>query len=310
MVEHTNDISQKILSRDLNDRKECFEVLLNSLNKILFEKYSSKDIKNEKQHYSNLIAQKAMLNGYTIVKLLNGIDVLNVSTGKNTSIADPSSMVVLCRSLLESYLTYNHINSVIDAIESDFRFKIWLQFGLRSRIKAVNSVVLEKEEHKSIFENDKKNREEILSEIKNNKFYKYLPDEKKTEFLDKIKRDWKIIIQDKEITPQGWQNLLNNTGIKPSISLEVYNFLSWYSHTTCISVFQLRDMYTDGFADFLKYQTLNQSSFFISMFISDIVRFDSDYKKGYTNLTQVERDYINIYNYIVRDDGYMIDPIE
>ncbi|MGE0079588.1 MAG: hypothetical protein AB7S48_17135 [Bacteroidales bacterium] len=310
MDEDTNDISQKILSKDLTDRKECFEILLNSFNKILYEKDASKDIKNEKQHYFHLVAQKAMLNGYSILKLFNGIEVLNISSGNNFTVFDPSSMVVLSRSLLESYLTFNYVYNVKSELESNFKFNLWLQYGLRNRIKTENTIQIEKEEHKSTLENDKINREKLLTEIKESEFFKALHEANHSDFLKTIKSNWKIGIQGNNFISLGWQNLLDNTGIKPELSKEVYNFLSWYSHSTCISIFQFRDMYVSGFSNFLLYNTLNQSSFIISMFISDMVRFDSDYKPGYETLSQEAREYINTYNYILRNNEYTIDKFE
>lgn len=308
-MENRIAIIQKIKSKNVIDSKECFKILLDSCNKVLFEKFSSNEFKNEKQRYSHLIAEKAMLHGYSVYKLLSGIEVLNATTGKTDTFQDPSSIVVLWRSLLESYLTYNHINNT-NTLESDFRYNLWLQFGLRNRIKAGNSKKEENVEPLSILKNDKINLEEILCEIKASEFYRGLLEENKSKFLKQIKRNWKIIIQGNNSISLGWQKLLDNTGINPELSNEVYNNLSWYSHTTCISVFQLHKMYLNGFSDSLTCDALRQSSYIISMFISDLARFDADYKRCYEKLTQDERDYINIYNYFIRNDKYTIDKLE
>lgn len=190
------------------------------------------------------------------------------------------------------------------------KFKIWIQYGLRYRTKTEKSINFKKEKHNQILLNDKDNIVHLTEEIKESEFYKNILDEKKPSFLNTIKKEWKISFTENSYKPLGWQDLLENTGMIPTLSSEVYNFYSMYAHTTCVSIYQLREMYNDGSINKLIINTIEYVSFFLSMAISEIIKLDGCYQKAYNKLNQEVKDIINVYNYVIRGDDYTIEKIE
>lgn len=305
-----NKYIKLISSKDLQELQYCFHSLLKSCNIILNEPIRLKIRFDERKHDSSLMIQKTMLHGFSIEKLFEGINIKFPQNDIAAVIYDPLSMVVLCRSLLESYLTFNHLNLASNELERIVRFKIWIQYGLRQRIKIERNIAIEKEELKEIFKNDNKSIIDLTEEIKKSELYENLSEEKKITLLKTIKTEWKISFNGNSFITLGWQDLLKNTGMNPILLAEAYNFLSWYAHTTSISIYQLRDIHKNGFIELLTANTLKYSSFFLSMAIAEIIKFDQCYQNAYNKIDQELKDWINVYNYFVRDDTYTIEKIE
>ena len=207
-------------------------------------------------------------------------------------------------------LTFNHINLAPSEIEKTIRFKIWSQYGLRQRVKTERNIEIKKEEHKKVFLKDNKDISEITNEIKESQLYENLTDEKKTSLLKAIKTEWKISFNVNSFKPLSWQNLLENTGMKPTLLAEAYNFLSWYAHTTSVSIYQLRDIHKNEFIKLLLANTLRYSSYFLAMAISELIKLDVCYENGYKKLEKELKDWINVYNLFVRGDDYTLEKIE
>ncbi len=300
-----------ISSKDLSDLKYCINTLLNACNQIYNEPIRLKVHLNERKHDSALMIQKAMRHGFSIEKLLEGVSIKYPNIENEVCIYEPLSIIVICRSLLESFLTFNHINGAPDDLEKEMRFKIWTQFGLRNRAKIENNLDnQEKERIRETLIKDDSAIIELTSEIKQCQLFKNLDEVKKIAFLKTIKTEWKIEFNGETFKPLSWQNLLEHTGMKRSLRNAAYNFLSWYAHTTSVCIYQLRDIHKNGFIKLLLANGLKYSSFFLSMSIAELVKLDDSYLDTYKNLDHEMKDWINIYNYFIRGNEYTIDKIE
>ena len=83
--------------------------------------------------YAEAIAKKTFLHITSAYSLMKGLKV-NFTDDTYIEFIDHSSIAVLVRSALESYITFNHLFiSSKDVIEKDFRFHCWDLFGFIER---------------------------------------------------------------------------------------------------------------------------------------------------------------------------------
>lgn len=262
----------------------------------------------EKDHISNLLVQKILLHGASIMKLAEGID-FPIRHLQSPQIKDPFSIHVLFRALLESYLTLHHINFSDSEAENETRFKIWKQYGLRQRgkISFISEVSVENQKQ---LDDEKKEIDNLLDEIKSSSFYSSLNCAKKDTFLVQIERDWKFGFRDETYLKFSWQQLLENTGVNKVLFSDTYNFLSWFAHSNCISLYQLRDMYKQNSEKQEIINLMRETSIFIILACTDFMQKDKVLKNQYQKLEQADKDLINIYNYVFRNNTYTIENIK
>jgi len=298
-----------ILSENLTERLACFSAMLDSCNNMLYESVDLISKHDDRKNDTSIIAQKSMLHGYSMVKLIEGVDVRVPDLKRVIQMPDPMSIVVVFRALLESYLTLNHINFAPDEEEIKIRYYVWTYFGLTQRSK-IAPTILPSEESKRVLEEEKRTIEYLKTEIVNCPHYLSLAVDKQKTFLENIAKDWKISFHHDSYKKLGWHELINNTGLKPEYSAETYRFLSWYAHSTSISIYQLRDMYKDSYCNFLIKNIVSEAAYITAMLVADLVKIDENYRSGYFNLKQEYRDLINVFNHLMRGPEFVIEPLE
>lgn len=299
---------QKVTANDWKIRKETFWELINISNGLLVDRNLQKDYFNtERQQISNLLTQKIIMHGASIFKLLEGVD-FPIKKGRTAKIVDPFSMKVLFRGLLEGYLTLNHINSSDTEYENEIRFKIWLQFGLVQRGKM--NVVFYSQEATNQLALERKQIQELINDIKASEFYNSMDNKKQITFVDQIRKDWKFGSKRNTYVKYSWQDLVENSGLNKQVFKDTYNFLSWFAHSTSISLFQLRDFYKEDRTLQETILIMMETSIIIALACTDLIKIDNELKNQYYLLTQYEKDLINIYNYVFRSNEYTIERIK
>lgn len=298
----------RVTNNDWESRKEILKETISIVNTIINRQSQAKNyFLSERHQISNLLVQKIILHGSSILNLIDGIIVPN-KLNKILYLKDPISLHVLFRGLLESYLTLNHINYAETEEENDIRFKIWMQYGMRQRGKMTFTAI--PEASSILLEEEKNEIENIMNEIISSSFYKSLEDDKQKTFIEQIERDWKFGFKNSTYLKFSWQQLLNKSGINEELFIGTYNFLSWYAHSTCIALWQLNEMYLDERSNSETIYLMKETSIFIAFACTDLIRIDNDLKIQYDRLEQDDKDLINMYNYIFRDDSYSIDRIK
>lgn len=262
---------------------------------------------SERDHISNLLIQKVLLHGASIMRLADGID-FPLRYIPTPQIKDPFSIHILFRGLIESYLTLHHINFSDSEEENEIKFKIWIQYGLRQRGKITFSSLSTEDQNQ--LENEKNEIDNLITEITSSLFFTSLDRVKKETFLTQIERDWKFGFRDKTYLKFSWQQLLDETGVNKVLFCDTYNFLSWFAHSNCISLYQLRDMYKLNGEEQEIINLMKETSIFIVLACTDLMRKDKILKNQYQKLDQADKDLINIYNYVFRDNNYTIENIQ
>ncbi len=298
-------LKQKILSGNHSDWMQNLMEIISITNKLFFDRIKRiNTFDNERTHLSNLLLQKITLHGSSILNCGNGINFPSDYT-KDFKIMDPFSMRVLIRSLLECYLTLHHINFAPTEIENDIRFKIWTQYGLSQRAKMTFFTIPKK--RLAQLDDEKKEIENLRNEICNSDLFLNL-DRKKQETLSKqITQDWKITFRNETYIKCSWQELLNNTGVNQMFFSGIYNVLSWFAHSSSISLYQLRDIYRENRDENEVMKVLKFAAIIVALAVTDYIKIENETKKEFDNLSKDRKDLINIYNYVYRNESYCID---
>jgi len=124
------------MSRDSSDQIKLLDDITKIVQTIQLGRYNEKDQYTvDRLHESNLLYQKAYLHGLSILKLSKGIPVEIPPFNKIVLLNDPVSIAILIRGLLETYLTFYHINFAENDDKRDTSFISWIVFGLKQRLK-------------------------------------------------------------------------------------------------------------------------------------------------------------------------------
>lgn len=173
--------------------------------------------------YTESIARKTFLHICSAYSLSKGIKI-QLKNNSEIELIDYSSIAVLIRASIESYLTFNHIYiSPKTENERQYRFNCWDLAGFieRQDFQATEkrSVLRKKEEAKLI--------EEKLRIIrKSPHFIGTSPKQKK----QIEKGNWKINF--------GWNKLAVNAGFEEKYFKDLYSYLCSYAHTGRLSSLQ------------------------------------------------------------------------
>jgi hypothetical protein len=307
-TEQTHNLIQKVSSNDWRIQKENLYNAIKLSNSLLVDKELNKDFSDsERQQLSNLLMQKIIMHSASIFNLIGGIEIPIKQTVGIPKIIDTFSMKVLFRGLLEGYLTLNHINFPVQNNENEIKFKIWLQFGLVQRGK-MNIVFYSKEAtNQLVIEREQIN--ELINEIKASELFGFLDHEKQDTLLNQIKKDWKIGFKNNTYIIYSWQDLLEKSGVNKFVFKDTYNFLSWFAHSTSVSLFQLRDYYEIEHANHETLLIMMETSIFVVLALTDLIKVDNELLYHYSLLPQYDKDLINIYNFVYRSNKYTIDKI-
>jgi len=291
------------------------EIITISNNLIVDRAIRVQYFENERLHMSNLLIQKILLHGASILHNSFGINYPS-KYSIDMKIKDPFSLNVLLRSLLESYLTLRYLNFASSDSENEFRFKLWTQYGLKQRGKINfyslsdehNLVDLEqKQAIQKQLDSEKQNILDLENEIKSSDIFKNLAQDKQTTFLDQISHHWRFGFKDNTYIKYSWQDLLNNSGANPFLYDNFYNFLSWPAHSTSLSLYQLRDLYKE-FQDLNETSNvLKDSTILIAFSIVDYIKTDTVLKVEFAKQPKEYQNKINIYNHMFRDESHTID---
>lgn len=195
----------------------------------------------------------------SILTLEQGSVFSNADTSKKAY--DYSSVLVLCRAALETFLTYYYLYD--DSNSQDelaFRYHNWLIDGLAFRQTVNVSSSKELQEKK---EEERLEILESLEKIKHTATFAALSDKQKRLVVEKFQ--W--------IRP-GWAEILMRAGFAEYWSRRFYALYSAYAHTSSLSIMQFMDatvrnegkLLTSTFANFVYMAAALFSAYFMKDF--------------------------------------------
>lgn len=161
----------------------------------------------------------------TAQQISAGID-FEFDEGRTFAHIDHSSVAVVVRAAIESYLAFNYIFVNQDESLSIYRHKLWCRAGLIDRSRLLPNTL----ESKYILSREIESINELYNDIVDNPHYQ------------KSNRDEKKEIEKGNWKPKGgWHAITNKTEIHQRYFSDIYNHLSGHSHASFISALQIRD---------------------------------------------------------------------
>ena len=256
----------RIMSRDSSDQIKHLEDVTKIVQTIQLGRYNEKDLYTvDRLHDSNLLYQKAYLHGLSILKLSKGIPVEMPPFNKIVSLNDPVSIALLVRGLLETYLTFYHINFADNDDKRDTSYISWIVFGLKQRQKLkfektdeslihTNRKLYDKYNQLYIsniqrLEEEKRVLDNNVELLKRTAVFSSFDLKTQKNYIKQLNREWKFEYSNNKCQPIGYQDILNRVGIRISSFLNLYNHLSWPTHSTSVAVSQIADMWNQGRMD-------------------------------------------------------------
>lgn len=318
----------RIMSRDSSDQIKLLEDVTKIVQTIQLGRYNAKDQYTvDRLHDSNLLYQKAYLHGLSILKLSRGIPIEMPPYKKIVSLNDPVSIAILVRGLLETYLTFYHINFADNDAKRDTSYISWIIFGLKQRLKLnfekpdetliyTNKKIYDEYNQMYIsnmqrLEEEKRVLDNNIEALKRTTVLSSFDLETRKNYIKQLSREWKFEYSDNKYQPIGYQDILNKVGMRISSFSNLYNYLSWPTHSTSIAISQIADLWNQSRMDILFLNnSLILTNLFLSLMSRDILISDPDYMIGYNGLSQENKDLLNFYNYYSRENDFTIDRID
>jgi len=207
----------------MNNKNEL-DFLLN----LLFEVGNSRKEHPEghvraKAHYAEAILIKTFLHISAVNSMLEKLNVVKAN-GKRIPFVDHSSIAVMVRAGLESYLTFSHIYSNPDPNITDFRYHCWDLQGYIERSKYASN----DGEFQDLIQKENQLRLEKIELLESLDIYNGLSPSKK----NRIKQGkWKL--------DYTWADLAENSGFDRLFFKANYSYLCEYAHTGRVSAMQI-----------------------------------------------------------------------
>ncbi|WP_127142158.1 DUF5677 domain-containing protein [Flagellimonas marinaquae] len=209
--------------------------LIPSLEKVLQENafvvqsfYDTKPKLDIGEAYQETLLIKIIFTSRSILELSKGIEFGILNRKERPLIIDRSSLYILTRSVIESFLTleYLYFNN-LSREEQIFRYNLWRISGFMARQdfgKTKNKKFLSK------MEKEKAAINELKKTIKTSPYYSKL----------KQQQLWKL---DKYGLPRimSWSELLKQSILKTDLFEKVYKLYSNYAHSEFIAMIQLNE---------------------------------------------------------------------
>lgn len=206
--------------------------------------------------YAETIAKKTFAHIASAFALIKGVKVM-LKDGSYVEFIDHSSIAILTRAALESYLTFNYLFiSNKNTKEKEFRFRCWDLYGFieRKDFKAVGDISVKRkaEEAEKI--------KETIALIRNFESFKNLTPKEQTRIE---KGHWKL--------NNKWADLAEQSGFNREFFIDTYSYLCSYAHTGRLSALQIMQAQTKEEQTELVKPLLGFLLIIISKFIIDYV---------------------------------------
>jgi hypothetical protein len=177
------------------------------------------------KRYLEVQLVKFSMHSASLAYLLKGTPIKDIETNKEFKYPDLGSIFLLRRAQIENYLMFYYLNIQPSTNEEGiFRYLLYELSGLshRQTIPAIQPDTIQKKE------NERKEIENIIKEIKKNKIYQALPLKNQNQLLKT--RPARIM---------GWEKLIQSSGLNTEQFLTSWKLCSNYSHSEMIGSIQI-----------------------------------------------------------------------
>lgn len=260
-------------------------------------------------HEGHLLYQMTLLKCLSIKTLYRNHSFTSEIGGNHIpSILDPMSMWAIVRSQFEAFCNFNNIYLQTSTPEKkDLVYSLWVISGLKYRQKyetdtmnAENTTKKEKEAKEII---------EITNHIKSTTLFRSMDEKEKGKIDSYIKNAvFQVYFKDDKLVTGGWAELMQNAGTR-DLFKGMYNMMSLSTHPSNVSVFQFRDLYKDGMAQFNADFLMKFSSFITACLIRDFCEYFPSLKEDFSKLPKMNQHLVNGFNRLLRGNDYVLNDL-
>lgn len=203
------------------------------------------------------VGNKIIQHSLTIKHLLGGY-LLSLPHSTLGPLIDFSSVFVLTRSALETYLTFNYVfvaNN--DSNLREFRFLLWDLAGYTER----NKFSARTTEHIDRKEDERTQIEHLRIQIQNHSIFASL---KVSEQKQAINGEWRL--------NYAWHNLAVEAGFNYDFFKTVYKYLCSYAHTGRLSIIQIQQNKSIAEQQFMSDLAVDTMLIVLAKYMHDYIR--------------------------------------
>lgn len=211
-----NNIDNKYLN-DLSFLVEHFILVANSLKGKAMPK-------SQRIRFAEPLIKKALNHIISAIQLNKGTKFV-LSDNSYVETIDFSSIAVVTRAAVETYLTFNYVLvNPKDKQEQDFRFLCWDLAGFieREKFPGKTSIAIKIKEDEQVL------KKEVISQLENISIFQNLGKEEKKNLL---RGNWRI--------NKSWTDLAEAASIPDKTFKHIYSYLCSYSHSGRLSIIQI-----------------------------------------------------------------------
>jgi hypothetical protein len=241
-------------------------------------------------------------------KLVEGVGYQAKDGYRLNNIIDPTIVASLIRNVFETVAVFNLIfRNPKSEDEKTIIYGLWVISGLNYRQRFESNV--SSQESLKKLEDEKKQIDQIITEVKNTNLFKNL-DEKNKGKIDNVirQKDYKIRFNNTEVINLNWQDMCAVMGLNEKLFGNIYTYFSLYSHPSQVSVFQFEHMF--GKADepfkFLTASNLKYCCSLLSVFIADYINLFPETKVTFEKMEIEKQIALNALNKLLRGDAFSI----
>ncbi|MBA2410913.1 MAG: hypothetical protein H0V62_14535 [Gammaproteobacteria bacterium] len=173
------------------------------------------------QNDSQVLSLKLHRHLFSMRSLAKGA---TYTQGVSPQFIDHSSIKVLARAALETYLVFSYIYRDTDLVSAIFRHKCWQLGGLMDRQKLHTTT----KDGARIQQEERQQIKRLRSELEQQEEFQALPLKHQNKLL---KGEWRM--------EQSWADLGVAAGFHEKYFRNIYNYLCGYSHSSFISILQV-----------------------------------------------------------------------
>ena len=294
-------------TKTLDDSLDLLEIYLKFFFNVI-QKHHHEEVYSYADRDAKMILQMMFTKTAHIKRVLSGIEFYSEEGVTLNKIIDPTTVAVFIRNIYETVAMFNLIyRRTKSEDEKLILYNLWVHSGLKYRQRF--EVVATTQQSKEKVDNEKKQIQQLISEIENTELYKNLAEKDKNKIQTKIKeKDYKICFSEGKVKFLSWQEITTEMELKNDLLDNIYAYFSLYSHPSNVAVFQFSEMFDKGEEPFKDMTNFNLRNMFIllSIFTADYINLFPNVLTTFNNLSIIDQIVINFHNGLMRGDDFKI----
>lgn len=296
--DHDKLFDELIKMFDLMFSASSHQETLDIVSDFMIKAIVDNQLTNDLQPYekdSKIILQMMFTKTLTMKSMLNGM-IFKMPDGKDIELTDSGSMASLVRNTYETVGFFCLLNRhTKDADEKMFIYNLWRLSSFKNKKK------FEDPDFARQVEENRIQIDELTEFVTSSRFYTCLNDREKERF-DRFMNNNGYLVEINDGKPKtlAGKDLLRIMSGLDGRFINLYGFLSQFTHPSYFSVKQFGDRYANYY---------NWSLFFLFLaatFISDYIHLFPNVYSTFESLPQKNKQVINNYNRILRGSAYVI----